>query len=113
MKELGRPEASESLEETEVRSSEASLGDLMSRENSPSTSGMRCWEGEVEVEDRWGISSPTSRSEGCGPSGILEKSKSRQHGSRRSLHRAGHRVFSCFRHSRINLVCLPSNAFIR
>ena len=66
----------------------------------------RYWQGEVEVEDRWGIGSPTSRSSDK-PSGTLEKSKSRLHGSHRSLHRAGRRVFSCFRHSTINLVCLP------
>ena len=115
MKELSRAEASDILEGTEDRVSGASLEELMSREDSPTTSGMRCWQGEVEVEDRWGISSPTSRSEGGAPSdrpsGALEKSKSRLHGSRRSLHRAGRRVFSCFRHSTISLVCL-SGAFI-
>ncbi|KAG0617607.1 hypothetical protein M758_4G002000 [Ceratodon purpureus] len=107
MKELSRAEASDILEGTEDRVSGASLEELMSREDSPTTSGMRCWQGEVEVEDRWGISSPTSRSEGGAPSdrpsGALEKSKSRLHGSRRSLHRAGRRVFSCFRHSTISL----------
>lgn len=112
MKGTERPEAHETLAMgtgEHIRVSEFSIPDFRNRDlDSPAS--MRCWQpGEVEVEDRWGIGSVSSRSEGWvthDRSEILKKSKSKQlHGSRR-LHRAGRRVFSCFRHSTINLVWL-------
>ncbi|XP_024367078.1 uncharacterized protein [Physcomitrium patens] len=93
-----------SADEAEFRTSELNLDEFTGTEPGLSTS-MRCWEGEVEVEDRWGIGSPSTRPYSRSPHDAfqnLERFKSRHRTSRR-IHRAGRRIFSCFRHSTINL----------
>lgn len=96
----------------EIRVSEVSTAELMS--SSPTVSSgpasVRGWAGEMEVEDRWGIGSMSTRSEGCAPGpdhhrfDLLRQSRSRRlHGSRRSLHRAGRRFLLCFKRTTISL----------
>lgn len=101
MKELDRSEARKgSSIGTELRT------ELTDVEPDPSIS-MRSWGGEVKGEDRWRIELPTTKPGAPSPYDqfdMLEKSRPTLHGLHH-LHRASRRVFSCFRHSSINLVC--------
>lgn len=99
MKELDRSEARKgSSIGTELRT------ELTDVEPDPSIS-MRSWGGEVKGEDRWRIELPTTKPGAPSPYDqfdMLEKSRPTLHGLHH-LHRASRRVFSCFRHSSINL----------
>lgn len=107
--EIRKPEVSERiLESTEIRTSEYStLAALMGMEDSTNA---RCWQGETELGVGLGFgSSLTRQKESCfSPYAgfeILEKSRSTQLGTPKH-HRPGHGVFTCFRHSTLNLVWL-------
>ncbi|XP_073388908.1 uncharacterized protein [Physcomitrium patens] len=104
--EIRKPEVSERiLESTEIRTSEYStLAALMGMEDSTNA---RCWQGETELGVGLGFgSSLTRQKESCfSPYAgfeILEKSRSTQLGTPKH-HRPGHGVFTCFRHSTLNL----------